>query len=72
MVEFFGQVIPPNAPPQQLPEVLWRNCVKIHRTKANNEVDYRVEFEYPGDGGDAKINGLIRECLSELVKQLPK
>jgi hypothetical protein len=72
MVGSFGQVIPPNAPPQHLPEVLWRNCVQILRTTANNEVNYVVKLEYPGDGGDARINERIQERLNELVKQLPR
>jgi hypothetical protein len=71
MTESLGQVIPPHAPPQELPEVLWHNCVTILRTKVNNEVSYQVKFDYPGNGGNAQINELIHERLNELAKQLP-
>jgi hypothetical protein len=61
-------------PTQQFPreELAWSNCVKIHRTTENDDASYSVEFVYPSDGGDASINELLRNCLNDFVKQLPK
>jgi hypothetical protein len=61
-------------PTQQSPkeELAWSNSVKIHRTTENDDASYSVEFVYPSDGGNASINELLRNCLDDFVRQLPK
>ena len=69
----FGQVIPPTGFERQAKdELAWSNSVKIHRITGNDQVSYTHEFVYPSDGGHARINELMHECLNDFVKQLPE
>jgi len=69
----FGQVIKVGEPLPDASEdqVVWSNCVQIHRIAKNGTVNYETEFVYPSRG-NGPFDELVRKFLIDAVAKLPK
>jgi len=69
----FGQVIKPGEPLPDASEdqLVWSNCVQIHKITKNRTVYYKAEFVYPSRG-DGPFDELVRRCVTDAVAKLPR
>jgi hypothetical protein len=69
----FGQVIKVGEPLPDASEdqVVWSNCVQIHRIAKNSTIRYEAEFVYPSRG-DTGCDEVVRKCVVDAVGKLPR